>query len=443
MSTLTFHPAKWTGSAAVPPAKSQAHRALLLAALGTTPCRLTGFSQPLCDDVQAMIAGARALGATVDILEDALVVTPAPGHLEPEMINCHVHACAAALRMLIPAFLVRGQKVRFTMEEGLFRRPQTAYDDIIRSIGGSIRRIHADDTGSGDGLCYIEVEGRIPAGHYEIDGSQSSQFASGLLIALSHTRDEQGLPAPSTLKITGKMVSRPYLDMTLSQMRNFGLSFVENEPGYFTLSPRRSASPEIAAVEGDWSQAAVLLCAGALGGNIGVANLFEDSVQGDKQVVSVLESMGLEKRVENGETAMLLPKNGTLRPVDVDCTSIPDIAPILALALSRAPGESVLRGVNRLTIKESDRLAATVELLSLLGVKATVEENRDVLHVFGGTPLRGGFEADARGDHRLVMLLAAAASAADGPITVHGVESITKSWPGFFATIKSLGGIIL
>lgn len=442
MSTLAFHPAKWTGSAAVPPAKSQAHRVLLLAALGSTPCRLTGFSNPLCDDVQAMIAGARALGATVDILDDTLMVTPHPGHLVPEMVNCHVHACAAALRMLIPAFLVRGQKVRFTMEEGLFRRPQTAYDDIIRSIGGSIRRIPAESTGAGDGLCYIEVEGRIPAGYYEIDGSKSSQFASGLLIALSHTRDEQGRPAPSTLKITGQMVSRPYLNMTLSQMRSFGLNFEENEPGLFSLSPRMGVSPDTAAVEGDWSQAAVLLCAGALGGSVSVANLHEDSVQGDKQVVRVLQSMGLEKRVVNGETAMLLPENGILRPVDVDCTSIPDIAPILALALSRAPGESVLRGVNRLTIKESDRLAATVEILGQLGVTATVEDNRDVLHVFGGAPLRGSFEADARGDHRLVMLLAAAASAADGPITVHGVESITKSWPGFFETIRNLGGII-
>jgi len=438
MATLTFHPAALSGSASVPPAKSQAHRALLLAALGATPCRLTGFAQPLCDDVQAMIAGARALGAKVDICEDTLFVTPDPAHLEPEMVTCHVNACAAALRMLIPAFLVRGQKVRFTMEEGLFRRPQTAYDDLIHSVGGSIRRIPAQNGNP----CAIEVEGRLPAGYYEIDGSQSSQFASGLLIALSHCRDERGELAPSTLQITGNIVSRPYLDMTLAQMRNFGLSFAEEIPGRFSLCPRCAPSPETAPVEGDWSQAAVLLCLSALGGKVSVANLHEDSVQGDKQVVNVLECMGLEKHVSNGEMTLLLPEGSKLKPVDVDCTSIPDIAPILALALSRAPGESVLRGVNRLTIKESDRLAATVETLAQLGTTVTVEDNNDVMHVFGGSPLRGGFEADARGDHRLVMLLAAAASAADSPITVHGVESITKSWPGFFETIKSLGGII-
>lgn len=438
MTTLTFHPSRLHGSAKVPPAKSQAHRALLLAALGSTPCRLTGFSQPLCDDVQAMIAGVRALGATVDIHEDCLFVTPAPPYAVDKMVDCHVHACAAALRMLIPAFLVRGQSVRFTMEQALFNRPQTAFDDLIFSAGGSIRRI----PGENGGFCSIEVKGKIPAGSYQIDGSQSSQFASGLLIALCHCRDSAGLPAPAHLQITGEIVSRPYLNMTLAQMQNYGLVFSENNPGEFTLTPRCGPSPETVAVEGDWSQAAVLLCANALGGGVSVANLFEDSVQGDKQCVEILQSMGLRKRFINGELTLQCSSRANLLPVDVDCSDIPDIAPILALALSRAKGESCLSGVHRLTIKESDRLKATSETLEQLGIRTVVEDNRDVLHVYGGAPLRGGFEAEARGDHRLVMLLAAAASAADAPITVHGVEAITKSWPGFFDTIKSLGGII-
>ncbi|MBP3541186.1 MAG: hypothetical protein J6K72_05165 [Clostridia bacterium] len=438
MSTLTFHPSRLHGTAAVPPAKSQAHRALLLAALGVTPCRLIGFAQPLCDDVQAMIAGVRALGATVEIRQDSLLVTPAPASPTADMVPCHVHACAAALRMLIPAFLVRGQRVRFTMEEALFRRPQTAYDHLIASVGGSICRI----PGENGGYCSIEVEGRLPAGSYQIDGSQSSQFASGLLIALSHCRDDKGQPAPAEVQITGQIVSRPYLDMTLHQMQNFGLQYEESAPGRFTLQPRRAPSPDTVMVEGDWSQAAVLMCVGALGGNVRVSNLSETSVQGDKACMDVLSRMGLVKQAADGALSMVCPAQTQLMPVTVDCSDIPDIAPILALALSRAPGESVLTGVHRLTIKESDRLKATVETLAQLGTRATVEDNGDVLHIFGGSPLRGSFEADARGDHRLVMLLAAAASAADGPITVHGVEAITKSWPGFFDTIQQLGGII-
>ena len=123
----------------------------------------------------------------------------------------------------------------------------------------------------------------------------------------------------------------------------------------------------------------------------------------------------------------------------MDCTDIPDIAPILALALTQARGRSVLRGVGRLRIKECDRLSATSELLTRLGARVSAQE--DTLTIEGPTRLRGGFEADARGDHRVVMLLAAAALIADGPITVTGAECISKSWPGFLDTYRQLGGI--
>ncbi len=124
MATGTFHPGRLKGVATVPPAKSEAHRALLLAALGRETCRLNGFAPPLCDDTQAMVNGVTALGAAVVCEDDALIVTPAPdAPCSAEPVDCEVHACAAALRMLIPAFLSRGRAVRFTMEDGLFARP--------------------------------------------------------------------------------------------------------------------------------------------------------------------------------------------------------------------------------------------------------------------------------------------------------------------------------
>lgn len=424
MASVTFYPGRLRGSALVPPAKSEAHRALLLAAFSGRPCRLEGFAPPLCDDTYAMINGITALGASVRAESTALIVTPMPPKAAPRpMVDCQVHACAAALRMLIPAFLVRGQAVRFHMEPGLFRRPLDAFEPLIRQLGASLKRVPPDSRGE----ALVELSGRMPAGHYTVDGSRSSQFASGLLIALSHAADAQGQPAPSRLEVTGPIVSRPYLDMTLTLMHRFGLSAKEETEGLFTLSPAAGSAPKGISIAGDWSQAAVLLCMNAMGSAIAVQNLYTgaDGLQGDARVVDALRAMR---------------RDGGLAATELDCSDIPDLAPILALTCSQARGVSTLRGVSRLRIKESDRLAATCELLAQLGVTNHVSEDGDTLFVHGPARLTGGFEADARGDHRLVMLLAAAALSATGPITVHGAQCIAKSWPGFVETYRQLGG---
>ena len=424
MASVTFSPARLSGGALVPPAKSEAHRALLLAALGKGECRLNGFPPPLCDDTIAMMNGVTALGAKVHHEGNQLIVipAPAPGACQ-SMVECCVHACAAALRMLIPAFLVRGQAVRFVMEQGLFKRPLDAFEPLIQKLGAQMTRI----PDYRDGKAAVEMVGFMPAGTYEIDGSRSSQFASGMLVALAHAADCQGYAAPSQLNVTGPIVSRPYLDMTLKLMEHFHAPYVETAEGVFQLSPISEFSPAEAAVTGDWSQAAVFLCMNAMGSDIAISNLYadEECLQGDSRVQQVLGSM---------------QKDGKLTAAEIDCSDIPDLAPILALTCSQADGISTLTGVSRLRIKESDRLLATQELLSQLGVQTEVSADSDTLRVWGPAKLKGGFEADARGDHRLVMFLAAAALVADAPITVHGVECISKSWPGFIQTYQQLGG---
>ena len=422
MSSVTFSPARLLGDALVPPAKSEAHRALLLAALGKGDCCLNGFPPPLCDDTIAMINGVTALGATVRHEGTQLFVTPAgaPVYGQP-MVDCCVHACAAALRMLIPAFLVRGQAVRFIMEQGLYKRPLDAYEPLFSKFGATMLRI----ANYQDGKACVEIAGRMLAGTYEIDGSRSSQFASGMLIALAHATDEDGRPAPSVLNVRGPIVSRPYLDMTLKLMDHFHAPYTETSEGVFELPPCEQPSPAEAAVTGDWSQAAVFLCMNAMGSDIHISNIHADEacLQGDAHVQDVLAAMG-----------------SPLQASDIDCSDIPDLAPILALTCSQAQGVSPLTAVSRLRIKESDRLAATQELLARLGVQTEVSDDSDTLRVFGPVKLKGGFEADARGDHRLVMFLAAAALIADAPITVHGAECISKSWPGFIQTYLQLGG---
>ena len=436
MSTAVFSPCRLSGVAPVPPAKSEAHRALLLAALGESPVTLTGFPPPLCNDTLAMIDGVQGMGAQVTQQGDTLFVTPAPKPVPGQpMVDCHVHACAAALRMLIPAFLVRGQSVRFWLEPTLFRRPLDAFEPLIRSIGGTMERIPAGE----NGLCQVIVTGWMKAGRHQIDGSGSSQFASGLLIALSHAMDDACNPAPAHLTVTGPIVSRPYLDMTLSLMRRFRLTYTEATEGEFDLCPRTGESPAAVPVAGDWSQAAVLLCAGAVGQPVWVSNLISEEVctQGDAEIVNVLRQMGMTIEERDGLIRAVRPGEG-LQPIHINCDSIPDIAPIIALTCATISGTSTLDGVARLRIKECDRLDATCHLLTQMGAAVKTANGGDTLIVHGGSPIRGGFEADVSADHRMAMLLAVAGSMADAPITVHGVESLNKSWPGFLSSYQQL-----
>ena len=444
MATSTFHAARLGGVASIPPAKSEAHRALLLAALGEGACTLTGFPPPLCDDTQAMINGVTALGATVLQAGETLQVTPAPvGARSSQPVPCEVHACAAALRMLIPAFLARGQAVRFTMEDALYNRPLAAFDPLFSLLGASCTRAPATPTARAS----ITLSGTLPAGQYEIDGSLSSQFASGLLIALSHARDAQGKAQQSSLHVIPPIVSRPYLDMTLRLMERFGRAYTEHGGGHFDLAPTDRPNPTQVSVSPDWSQAAVLLCANAMGHGVILSRMQEPAadepvLQGDSRIVALVRAMGLNLLALPEGLFACCPSRAGLSALTLDCSDIPDLAPILALTLTQARGTSTLTGVSRLRVKECDRLAATRELLTQLGAKVDVSEDGDTLRIHGRTALTGGFTADARGDHRMVMLLATAALLCKEPITVVGVESVNKSWPGYLATYHALGGMI-
>lgn len=441
MPALTLSRARLCGSAQVPPSKSAVHRALISAALSTRPCRLMGFSFPLCDDIRATLNGITALGASVRLEENAILVTPAPAgrRSNAPTAHCHVYASASSLRMLIPVFLAKGQPVTFTLEQGLARRPLDAFDPLLARLGAVLKRL--PDTA--DGFAALHLEGFMPAGAYQVDGSLSSQFASGMLLALTHATNENGQPAPSTLTVTGPIVSRPYLDLTLSYLREMGLEIQERQEGVFALTPSACSGASAMTMPADWSQAAVFLCVNAMGGGIMLQNMALDDphAQGDAGVLDILRRMGMRLYLTHGELYAVSPSHAGLMPVTIDCTSIPDLAPILALTCTQARGDCVLTGVSRLRAKECDRLAATRDLLGQLGVTTDLSDDQHVLTIHGPARLRGGFQADARGDHRMAMFVAAAALLCDQPITLIGWESVSKSWPTFWDTYRALGGI--
>ncbi len=440
MTCRTFQSGRLHGSALVPPAKSEAHRALLLAALGRGECRLHGFTPPLCDDVQAMMDGIRALGATVEQEGDVLRVQPA-GQAKAATVAFHARACATALRMLIPAFWVRGQAATITLAESLAARSVEALAELAEKAG-----VHMACKPAQKGKpARVEVSGKLHAGTYQIDGALSSQFASGLLVALAHATDAQGQAVPSRLTIVPPVVSRPYVDMTLGMMARFGLECRQEGEATFAIAPSERHNPKDIRISGDWTSAAVLFCANAVGSGVVVQNVQagqegEASLQGDAHIVALLQQMGMLAYRDRDEMVVTCPSRARLLPLAADCTDIPDLAPMLALICTQAHGQSALSGMKRLRAKECDRLKTTLEMLVNLGAEVRLSADDDVLTIQGPVALRGGFTADTQGDHRMVMMVAIAALIADAPIIVNEVEALDKSWPGFWETYQALGG---
>jgi 3-phosphoshikimate 1-carboxyvinyltransferase len=260
----------------------------------------------------------------------------------------------------------------------------------------------------------------------------SSQFISGLLFALPL------LDGDSELRLTGQAESFPYIELTQAMLETFGVK-AEFDGGVFSIpGGQRYRSPGVVRVEGDWSNAAFWLGAGAIGsGSVACAGLDLKSRQGDRAILDILTQFSA--KVEGNASAVTV-SNGKLRGVEIDARDIPDLVPVLAVIAAAAEGPTVIRNAGRLRAKESDRLASVTAVLRALGADAN--ETDDGLVIHGGAAFRGG-EVLSYGDHRIVMAAAVAATVCAEPVVIHGAEAVNKSYPGFFDDLRSLGGRVL
>ena len=251
----------------------------------------------------------------------------------------------------------------------------------------------------------LQCTGQLGAGNYTIDGSVSSQFISGLLFALAI------IPGDNHLKITGKLESRPYVDMTIQALSVFGVRITNDlVRGHLPFS-----SPENIYAEGDWSNAAFFLCANSLGSSIKLNGLQYNSSQGDKTVVSILPQM----------TSF----------IRIDAADIPDLVPVLAVTAGAQNG-AIFTNIQRLRYKESDRVAAIAEMLEKLGAKIEITENTLTVYPCNYR----GCVIDSHGDHRIAMSAAIAATVSTSPITILDAHCVCKSYPAFWSDYESLGG---
>jgi len=409
-----------SGVVTVPPSKSLSHRAVICAALAGG---------------EAAGAVVRNLGRSEDIAATergiaAICAAAAGGAGE---INCG--ESGSTLRFLIPLAAGGGalRAWRFTGRGRLLARPQDVYADVFLAHGG-------------EGACFVQepgailVRGPLLPGRYELRGDVSSQFLTGLLLALPL------LSGDSEIALTTPLESAAYVDLTLDVMRAFGVTVcaggagvcgrqdaaptVRDEGGYgcWHVPGGQRYRPAAYTVEGDWSQAAFFLCAAALGRDVKVEGLRADSLQGDRRVADVLKQMRFDREGESGGEPASSPASEAA-PLVVDCKDIPDIVPPLAAAACCAVGETRFENAGRLRLKESDRLAALAQELARIGADA--REEGDALVIRGRDALEGG-AADAHGDHRIAMALAVASIRCRTPVRLTGAESVAKSYPDFW-----------
>ena len=412
----TIIPGARTGRVRIPASKSQAHRLLICAALGEEK------TEVVCDGISADIAATakclRALGAAVEETEAGFLVSPIKKVPEG---RCELYCgeSGSTLRFLLPVVGALGAQAAFHREGRLPQRPLAPLDGVLTAHGMTLFE-------DGDLLL---CSGQLQAGNYEIAGNVSSQYISGLLMALPRLTGE------SRLTVTGTLESAAYVAMTEDALRLSDVEFSKNGASYAIPGGQRFRLPARTAVEGDWSNAAFFLCMGALAkGGVRVEELNLKSSQGDRGVLDVLRAFGAEVG-EEGDTVTV--RRGTLRGVTIDASPIPDLIPVLSVVASVAAGETRVENAYRLRLKESDRLQSTANLLRALGGR--VEEKEDGLTISGVPALHGG-SAETQNDHRLAMSAAVAACAAMGEVTVDNDACVAKSYPRFWEDYGSLKG---
>ena len=412
---VIIHPGRLAGSVRVPASKSAAHRALIASALadGLTTLHLNGLN----DDIEATLDCLMALGALPDYFErkGMLIVRPicgAPGLDRPlpglegkaashvdyaDTLELDCGESGSTLRFLLPVACALEVKARLTGHGRLPERPNAPLVETLRAHGATI------DTDT----LPMNVSGPIHGGRWELPGNVSSQYVTGLLLALPLLKED------SEIILTTKLESASYVDMTLETLRDFGIRAETADRGWFVPGNQAYRSPEDVYVEGDWSAAAFWYAANAMGADIDVEGVSRRSVQGDRAVTDLLG-----------------------KP-EIDASDVPDLVPALAAAAATLPQRTTITGAARLRLKESDRLKAVSDMLTALG--CPVEVTGDGLVIDGGGPLHGGV-IDGMNDHRIVMAGAVLAARAEGPVTILGAEAVNKSYPEFFEHFQALGG---
>ena len=389
---LIIQPGKLSGNLSVIPSKSQAHRLLICAAFADDTTEL--YCPEVNRDMDATAACLNALGADIQRTAYGYHIKPVQNVSTSAVLPCR--DSGSTLRFLLPVVGALGVDAVFQMEGRLAQRPLSPlWEEMVR-MGCNLAFI---------GDKQLRCSGKLKPGIFLIHGGVSSQFITGLLLATAL------ISGKSSIVITGKLESKPYVDMTRHALAAFGC----DSDNFTVLGGKKLHTPGQLTVEGDWSNGAFFLAANSLGSCLQIDNLSQDSLQGDRAITCLLP---------------ILKDNCTISAAD-----IPDLVPILSIAAACTKG-AVITDIQRLRLKESDRVASTIAMLHSLGGKAEATES--TLTVYG-TGLSGG-TVDCMNDHRIAMAAAIGATVCTKEVRLLGAECVEKSYPKFFEEYRRLGG---
>jgi len=420
--TVTISPSSVSGKLQAPPSKSCMQRACAAALItnGTTIIDNAGKS----NDEQAAINIIKKLGAEVDSVRKEVIVTSSD-HIfssafseKNSVISCG--ESGLSLRMFAPLAALFNYNITFTGTGSILKRPVDFFDDILPKLGVEVH--------SNEGKIPIRVKGPLMPRNITVDGSLSSQFLTGLLMAYA-----KACTAPVRIKVKN-LTSKPYIDLTLGMLSHFGFHVTHTNYETFNIMPaakERSHSIKYT-VEGDWSNVAFLLVAGAISGQVSVWGALLNSSQGDKKIIHALESSGASIDIKNGN---IVVKESILTSFAFDATDTPDLFPPLVALAAYCKGTSTIKGVSRLLHKESNRALTLKSEFAKMHVN--IELDNDLMTIKGSKQVKGA-RVNSNNDHRIAMACAVAALGAKGNTIIHDAYAVNKSYPGFFEDLKKL-----
>lgn len=417
MNSVKITPGKLKGEVKIPPSKSMAHRAVICASLSNGKSKITNIEYS--DDIIATINAMRALGSEIEIFDDHLEIDGSRVFSKNVgEIDCN--ESGSTLRFMVPLAIAKEAEMRFIGKGNLGKRPLTTYYEIFDRQG--------IEYSYKEGELDLKVKGNIKGEEFKIRGDISSQFISGLLFTLPLIKED------SKIIITTNLESKGYIDLTLSMLDYYGINVVNNDYKEFIIKGNQKYTPKDYKVEGDFSQSAFFLVADALGSDVLVKDLNMDSLQGDKEVIEIIERMGC-KILSKEEGIKVKAKD--LTPTIIDAAQCPDIIPVITVLASLTTGITKVINAERLRIKECDRLKAITTELNKLGASVTELENS--LLIEGVESLTGG-TVSSWDDHRIAMTLAIAATCAKDEVIIENPSCVKKSYPSFWRDYKLLGG---
>lgn len=392
-------PQKLKGEILVPYSKSYSHRHLIASFLANSIYRGSYLHSN-------------------DILETINVLNTLSNNFDDVEIELFFGKSASTLRFLIPILLLTNKTYILHMNSELSKRPLDVYEDLFLS---NIVFKKLNNTS-------ILIKGPLSKNTFEIDGSVSSQFISGLLFALPLQNKD------SKIILKTKLVSKSYVDMTIEVLKNYNIEIEETSYGYF-IKGNQKYKPFLYEIERDFSQAAFWFVAGTINAEIRLLGLNPESIQGDKKIIEIINQAGGNIKLDNNHYVVFPKKT---RGFKVDLDNIPDLGPILFVLAAFSEGVSEFTNINRLIIKESDRLNKMIEVLNSFGVKTNIIFNK--LFIEGTNNLKGDITLSSYDDHRILMAIFILASRATNKVIVHNLENINKSYPDFLDDYVKLGG---